>query len=116
MFTADEVIKNNMPTLVSVMFRLAAEDFVRSSKTTFKIIECRNSTKLSTDWKPSLVDIILELGHQVSRRPFNLHLTSHLTFSASLFLVTQVVIVELCDFPHYTDFSYAILRQLRYEW
>ncbi|CAG7825863.1 unnamed protein product [Allacma fusca] len=91
LFTGNEVIANNTPSLVSVMFRLATEDFVRKSSGIFKIIECRNSTKLSTEWKPSLVDIVISLGH-------------------------QVILVELTEFPHYTDFAYSILRQINYEW
>ena len=47
------------------MYRLAAEDFVKKSKAKFKIIELRNATKLSSDWKPSLLDILISLGHQV---------------------------------------------------
>lgn len=65
-FKADDIVNNNSPTLVPIMYRIATEHFVQSNMSTFKIIECRNVTKLISDWKPSLPDRLISLGHQVS--------------------------------------------------
>ncbi|ODM98951.1 hypothetical protein Ocin01_07731 [Orchesella cincta] len=92
LFKADEIINKNAETLVPVMYRIATEEFVKTDKNTFKIIECRNATKLISDWKPSLPDLLISLGH-------------------------QVIVVQLEEsFVPYTDFAYAILRQLNYDW
>ncbi|CAL8111589.1 unnamed protein product [Orchesella dallaii] len=91
-FNANDITKKNASTLVPVMYRIATEAFVKTNKSTFKIIECRNVTKLISDWKPSLPDLLISLGH-------------------------QVIVVQLEEsFVPYTDFAYAILRQLNYEW
>lgn len=65
----DDIIENNVPTLVPVMYRIATEHFVQKNESVFKIIECRNATKLISDWKPSLPDRLISLGHQVYIQP-----------------------------------------------
>lgn len=64
-FKPDDIASSNAPNLVPVMYRIAVEHFAQKNRNTFKIFECRNSTKLKTDWKPSLPDKLISAGHQV---------------------------------------------------
>jgi len=89
---ADNVIAKNPPTLIPIMYRIACEGFIKSSKAIFKIIELRNVSKLVSDWKPTLPDILNGLQH-------------------------QVIVVQLKEsFKAYNDFVYSVLRQLDHDW
>jgi len=84
--TADAVIAKNPPTLIPVMYRIACDGFVKSSKATFKIIELRNISKLTSDWKPTLPDILNRLQHQVSHFRLQLHFPKYCSIPiASIF-------------------------------
>lgn len=65
MFTGKEIIEENPAALIPLMFRVAVEEFSKTCKNEFKIIECRHETKLSSNWKPSLSDILIARKHQV---------------------------------------------------
>jgi len=79
-------------SLVPLIFRVAVENFAKNCRSQFKVIHCPYETKLSSDWKPSLTDILIARKH-------------------------QVIVVDVKEpFLHHVNFAYAILRQLNHEW